>query len=269
MIAQLFGRRRHLFEFHEQPWFPEVWRDLFRAGLGRSFVLLGLSRPMADVVSRFLRTVRPDEVLDLCSGSGELSADVFRRAVEAAEIDDCALFLSDMFPDARRWAEHAPAAHHCHEPVDVNAIGDESPRARMILNALHHFSADEVRALLATTAESADGFCAVDLAGRSAREVLLTVSVVPIAAAMITAFMHRPLRARNLFWGVFVPIIPFVAVFDGVVSILRGHTVEELQSITAELSDTFVWEIGRTGGGPGSPEMIYVIGVRRRGEGDA
>lgn len=256
-------RRRHLVELHEQPWFPEVWRDLFRAGLGKAFVLFGLSRELARPVARLLELHRPTEVLDLCSGSGECSTDAWRRALAAAEHRRCDLVLSDLFPDRKRWSRAGPEARFVAAPLDARTADADLPRARMMLSALHHFRPEDLRALLADTERTADAFVAVDRAARNWREMLVTVFVVPIAAAFITAFVIRPFRPRNLLWGLLVPVIPLVALVDGVVSNLRSYTVEELRSLTCDASNAFAWEVGQTAGDRRVPRMNYVLGVRR------
>lgn len=259
-------RRRHLIELHEQPWFPEVWRDLFRTGLGKAFVLFGLSRESSRVLAPFLVAHRPAEVLDLCSGSGECSCDVWQRAVSGEDggaLSTCALVLSDLYPNPQRWAASNPANRYVGVPVDARTVGAGLPRTWMMLNALHHFPPAELRAFLCGTATSADGFIAVDRTARNWREMFVTIFVVPIAAAIITAFMIRPFRAYNVLWSLIIPVIPLVALLDGIVSNLRSYTVEELRSLIAECPSSFAWEVDVTPGGRGVPPMTYIIGTRR------
>ncbi len=259
-------RRRHLVELHEQPWFPDVWRDLFRAGLGKAFVLFGLSRETSRVLAPFLVSHRPADVLDLCSGSGELSCDVWRRALSGENgvaLSGCDLVLSDLYPAPRRWAMFHPAPRHIDLPFDVRTMGAGLPRTWMMLGSLHHFRPAELRDILSRTATSADGFIAVDRNARNWREMFMTIFVVPIAAAIITAFLIRPFKARNVLWGLLIPVIPLVAFLDGIVSNLRSYTVEELRSLARECPGSFVWEVDVSPGGQGVPPMIYLIGTRR------
>lgn len=261
-------RRRHLIELHEQPWFPEVWRDLFRTGLGKAFVLFGLTRETSRVLAPFLVTHQPREVLDLCSGSGECSCDVWQRAlseVEGGAQPACTLVLSDLYPDMQRWAESSPASRFVQAPVDARAIGDDLPRTWMMLNALHHFAPSELRAFLRGTARSADAFIAVDRAARNWREMFITIFVVPVAAAIITAFVIRPFRLSNVLWSLIIPVIPLVALIDGIVSNLRSYTVEELRGLIAECPSSFAWEVDVSPGGRGVPRMTYIIGTRVHG----
>ena len=252
-------------ELHEQAWFPQVWRDLFRAGLGKAFVYFGLSRELSRGLSRFLDVARPTEVLDLCSGSGEVSVDAWRCAQAGREQRPAALILSDLFPDVLSWSQYSREAGFIASTVDVRRLRDSAlPRARMMLNSLHHIGPDELLELLQETADCADGFFAADRNARNWREMLLTVSAVPIAAAFITSFVIRPFKLRNILWGLLIPVIPLVALIDGLVSNFRSYTVEELQALVDNAPSTFTWEVGETPGHRGVPAMTYVIGVRRQ-----
>lgn len=259
-------RRRHLIELHEQPWFPETWRDLFRAGLGKAFVLFGLSRECARAVDRFLEHHRAAEMLDLCSGSGELSADTVRRANESGRFPRCTLVMSDLYPDRPRWTTHQETSGFVEAPLDYRSIRSDLPRTWMMLNALHHLRPEELREFLRHAADAADAVVMIDRDARNWREMFMTILVVPLAAAFITAFMVRPFRPRNLLWGLVVPVIPLVALVDGLVSNLRSYTVAELERVVEDLGASFTWEIGRTPGGEGVPPMTYIFGFRAAGD---
>lgn len=262
-------RRRHLIELHEQPWFPATWRELFRAGLGKSFVMFGLSREFSRALDRFFARHPAAELLDLCSGSGELSADTVRRANESGEYRRCALVFSDLYPDPQQWAARAGQGGFIERPVDYRAIDPALPRTWMMLNALHHLRPDELREFLRNAASNAEGFIAVDRDARNWREMFVTLFAVPLAAAFITAFMLRPFRARNLLWGLLVPVIPLVALLDGLVSNLRSYTVAELEQMVEDREAAFTWEVGRTPGGDGVPPMTYIFGYRNEPGGRA
>lgn len=259
-------RRRQLIELHEQPWFPEAWRHLFCTGLGRAFVMFGMSREISLALAPFVARQRPAEVLDLCSGSGECSVDAWAHIPEDEARRRCTLVLSDLYPDPAAWTRLGPSTRFVDAPVDALALGDDLPRTRIMLNSLHHFTPRELSALLRSTASTADGFLAVDRSARNWREMLITVLVVPAASALITAFALRPLRVSNLLWGLLIPVIPLVALFDGVVSNLRSYTVEELRQLVEGIPGPLTWEIGQTPGGKGSPPMIYIMGTRPRAE---
>jgi hypothetical protein len=55
----------------------------------------------------------------------------------------------------------------------------------------------------------------------------------------------RPFQWSRLLWTYVIPIIPFVLLFDGVVSCLRTYGSRELKELTEELSgEEYQWETG-------------------------
>ena len=66
-------------------------------------------------------------------------------------------------------------------------------------------------------------------------------------------------------WGLLIPVVPLMALFDGIVSNLRTYTVEELAAFTREIDvPGFVWEVGAVDM-PGVPlKATCVFGYRNR-----
>jgi len=60
----------HLFEFGDQPWFPQALRDAETAYLAVGYRLLPLARLWAERISTVVDPGEPVEIVDLCSGSG-------------------------------------------------------------------------------------------------------------------------------------------------------------------------------------------------------
>ncbi|HFE43939.1 MAG TPA: hypothetical protein ENJ18_00390 [Nannocystis exedens] len=264
-----FLKRRQFLELHEQAWFPKIWRHLFRAGLGKAFVIFGFPAEISRVLSLFLDEQQPPCLLDLCSGSGELSAHAWRQACSTGgNTAKCRLLLSDLYPEIELWSDLNPNIHFVPDSVDITNIettnlDEDCTHTRMTLNSLHHFPPAELRSLLDTTANSCRGFIAIDRDARNLREMLITIFIVPLAAAWITAFMLRPFRLQNVLWSLIIPVIPLVALFDGIVSNLRSYTTTELHELCQEnCPPSFEWRVGTTPGGHGAPPLVYIIGSR-------
>ena len=261
-------RRYHLIELHEQPWFPASWRRLFQSGIGQAIRTLGALDEVAESFERFLDRICPSTVLDLCSGSGEAVVSLWKRITpKSSPAERPRLTLSDLYPHEPAYAalkaSHPGLVDFYPEPVDALDPPADAPRVRTMFDSLHHFRPDQVREILRKASESADGFAAFEITGRTWKNMLMTVFCLPFGAAFITAFLVRPVRPRNLIWGLLLPVIPLVAVFDGLVSNLRTYTVEELEEITRSIaSPDFSWEIG-TARIPGTPlRSTYIYGWR-------
>jgi hypothetical protein len=61
-----------------------------------------------------------------------------------------------------------------------------------------------------------------------------------------------------------IPILPLFILWDGVISVLRTYTVEELNSMILQLkgNDQFNWEVGIAKGKP--VEVGYLLGIPRK-----
>jgi hypothetical protein len=84
--------------------------------------------------------------------------------------------------------------------------------------------------------------------------------LIPIATWLFVPF-RRPFRWSRLLWTYLIPVIPFVLLFDGVVSCLRAYSLGELQDMTREIeSSGYRWEVGEKAGGFFRVRITYLIG---------
>jgi len=98
--------------------------------------------------------------------------------------------------------------------VDAAALPHELSGFRTIFTSLHHFTPDEALAILQHAAD-------------------------------LTAPFARPFRISRIFWTYFIPVIPFVLVFDGVISCLRAYSKKELSLLAAQVkAENWLWQVG-------------------------
>ncbi len=87
---------------------------------------------------------------------------------------------------------------------------------------------------------------------------VLSLCLAPLAAVVFTPFV-RPFRWSRLLWTYVPPVLPCVALVDGVVSCLRTYTPSELRTLTEGL-DAYVWEAGETFPAYSPVPVTYLIG---------
>jgi hypothetical protein len=93
--------------------------------------------------------------------------------------------------------------------------------------------------------------------------------LIPIATWLFVPF-RRPFRWLRLLWTYLIPVIPFVLLFDGLVSCLRAYSVGELRDMTSGLkSRGYRWEIGEKAGGWLPLRITYLIGRPQKLAADA
>src|SRR2546423_9137314 len=95
-IAMILSRL-HLFELEDQPWFPDLIRDLATDYLCFIQATFHLHRPIVPLLGEALRTSGHRQVVDCCSGGGGPVLEV-QKALAAAGLETHVI-LTDRFPN--------------------------------------------------------------------------------------------------------------------------------------------------------------------------
>jgi hypothetical protein len=263
-------RRHHLFEFNDSPWAPVALRETVIEALSRTLawgrILQGVVAPFRE----FLEATGANEVLDLCSGAGGPAA-ILARELTRAGTRPPRFLMTDLQPHPEAWArireEHPGVIDFVAEPVDATRIPPSlgAGRARIVINALHHFPPDLAGAIVRGACEGSPGVFIAEGFERS------PLRFAPFAAAGIPALLANPVLSPRhriakalLTW--FTPTALAVAMWDGIVSTMRVYTEAELREMVAPLGDAFRWEYGTWDFAPmGRPYYFYGVRVNRDG----
>ncbi|KAK8014112.1 hypothetical protein PG990_007408 [Apiospora arundinis] len=166
--------------------------------------------------------------------------------------------MTDLHPHPEAWAAAASQSQHLtYEPNPVDASNapaslikryksqKDAPGGRIfrLFNlAFHHFDDNLARAILKNTVETGDAIGIFEMQDRSLASVVtcaLFGLFIPLIAPVL--YWWAPWR---LFWVYIIPIVPFVLVFDGLVSSIRTRTPEEVEVLLRTCgADTTDWEI--------------------------
>ena len=236
-------KRRQLFEWADLPW----WLPMFR-------------RLLTDFLQLYVRVIRPydayadrmaaaiaatDRVVDLCSGAGgpwpALAEDLRRRTGRALRVT-----LTDTAPDPeilQRFAGEDGVTFHP-DPVDARAVPRDLAGARMLFNALHHFPPDEAQAILQDAVRARQPVLSFDILRRTVRD-LIPMIFAWVHVLLLTPWV-RPFSWTRLLLTYVFPVAPITIAWEGVVSILRCYTPEELLAMAASVDggDTYTWSAG-------------------------
>lgn len=239
--------RMQLVEWNDLAATPAPLRDLIVETLSRSLrwgrMLRGLVEPFRD----FLAAAGTDEVLDLCAGAGGparvLAGELASRGAAPR------FLLTDLFPRPEAWreaaAEHPGVIDHVDAPVDATAIPPAlaAGRARMVINAFHHFPPPLARAILADAVAGSRG---IFISEALVRNPLRFAAFAPVG---LPALFAEPILASRdrlakalLIWG--SPIALAASTWDGLVSTMRIYEEVDLREMVAPLGDRFVWTYG-------------------------
>lgn len=171
--------------------------------------------------------------------------------------------LTDIAPHVAAWTAAAKRSAHLHfvsAPVDAAAAppdllsglalssrdhdtGSQPKQVfRLFSLAFHHFPDTLARAILADTLRSSAGFAVLELQARSAASLLTVLLIGPLLWLVAPVFFWRD--PGFLFFTYVVPVIPFVVVFDGLVSSLRTRTGEEVGRMVEDVWQEMEGEAG-------------------------
>ncbi|MCR5888839.1 hypothetical protein LRS06_13910 [Hymenobacter sp. J193] len=97
-------------------------------------------------------------------------------------------------------------------------------------------------------------------AGKHWLEVLLALTLLPVAQLCITPFI-RPFSFSRLFFTYGLPLIPLCTIWDGCVSLLRLYPPDALLALArrADPAGAYHWQAGKVRHSWG-PQVTYLVG---------
>ena len=248
-----------LFELEDKPWLPVPIRD---AATDYLRFLIELVRPYHAVVDHLdeaLRHCGEVQIIDLCSGGGGPWLGL-QGALQARGLS-VQVCLTDRYPNLEAWQRLQQLSqgliNFVVESVDAQQVPPYLKGFRTIFSSFHHFSPDEALAILQNAVDQHEGIAIFEAVQRHPWVILLAC-LNPFIVLLLTPFI-RPFRWSRLFWTYVIPAVPFVVLFDGIISFLRSYAVTELQELSRKLSGSkFYWDTGTARGG--LLPVTYLIG---------
>ena len=255
--------RLRLFEFEDLPWFPAVVRAGMMDYLHFMISALGTYRPIVPVLAQGLSRTAQTHLLELGAGAGGGTETVL-RALRAHGQPEATSTFTDLYPQPAAWADAARRTQGIidYEPLPVNALAVPAHLRgfRTLFSAFHHFPPAAATAILRDAVRANTGIGVFEGAGKHWVEVLLAVTVLPVAQLLLTP-LFRPFRLSRLVFTYVIPLIPLCTIWDGVVSVLRMYSPDELLALAraADPDGTFAWQAGRKRHWWG-PQVTYLVG---------
>ena len=257
-------RRRQFFEFHERSWFPSFLRNEITDALQTGLNILKPYAPIVPMLQCVLDSTETCRIVDLCSGGGGPWLDISQALRGGSRIFE--IQLTDKYPNLMAFEimKAAPGNHitFCADPVDATNARRDLTGFRTIFSSFHHFPPEEALAILQDAVDAHQCIAVFEVTRRAASTICL---MIPWA---FLAFLYtpwiRPFRWSRVIWTYVIPLIPFVLLFDGVISCLRTYRPHELREIIAKLSEAdYHWQVGEHSGGSVQMPITYLIGRRQ------
>ena len=255
-------RRRQLVELEDLAWWPRAVRDGGTDWLAFMANRTGAFTACAPRIRAAMEATGTREVLDLCSGSGGPWPTLQPELARSGPAD---VLLSDLYPNADAAAAALGRGVRYHpSPVDATNVPEELGGVRTMFNAFHHFPPDRARALLADAVRQRRGVAIFESV--NSRIAGLAAMPLQIPAILLCTPFVRPFRVSRILLTYAVPLVPFMVMFDGVVSFLRLYLEDDLRELvrTVPGADTYDWDIGTTRAYGLPVRMTHLVGVPKR-----
>lgn len=241
-------RRVHLVELHELRWFPRVWRDLLTDVM--SYFAEGFRpyHPVSDKLWTAMQACGQNSIVDLCSGAGK-SALTAAEEIAARHRVEVNVALTDKFPNLEAFRRAAEQSHGkvtvVDQPVDATDVPHEIDGFWTMFTSFHHFRESEARRILANAVRKRRGIGVFEYTERNILIWGPALLAMPLFIWLATPFV-RPFSWRRVLWTNLLPVVPFLAAWDGLVSCLRTYSPTELLALTPEPTPIgYRWESGR------------------------
>jgi hypothetical protein len=248
-------RRLHLFEFGDQPWFPHLLRDAETGYIAAAYRRFPLPRIWAERIATVLHPGEPALILDLCSGSGGAMPLILEELEKLGY--PARATLTDLYPNPKS-ASHPRIVWRA-DAVDATQVPAHLTGVRTMFSAFHHFRPNAAKAIVKDAFDRRRAICIFE-SGSGTTFGVATMILVPAAVLVMMPFA-RPFRWAWLVFTYLIPLIPLIVFWDGIVSMLRIYSPEQMRKMTEDLqAPDYAWEIGRikARGIPGG--LPYLIG---------
>lgn len=238
--------RLHLFEWEDQTWFPEAFRNFITDHL--SFHVSRIYVDVIPLIVKVLKSTGDRRIVDLCSGGGgPLLA--LEPALSQSMGEQVAITLSDFYPNIDAFeaakASSAGAIDYIRESVDATNCPESLAGMRTMFTALHHFKPEKAREILADAAAKRVPIGIFEPQERSLGAFILLPAVVFVGSFLLTPFLPRLTLARIIFTYC-IPLMPLFFTWDAIVSCLRTYSPRELNALTRQIAaENYQWETGK------------------------
>ena len=176
--------------------------------------------------------------------------------------------LSDLYPNKEGCSytinNSKAEITYLNESIDALNVPKEHEGLRTIFNGFHHFREKDAVAILSDAVQNKVPIAIFD--GDPNRLVGCLLVVFFFLPLFLMMPFVRPFSWSRLFFTYIIPFVPLVVLFDGIVSMLRVYSPEELHELVKKTDDssTYDWQIG-VKPIPKSPLGIsYLVGIPKK-----
>ena len=258
-------KRIHLFEFTDLSWYPQILRRVQTDYLQFVATRGSGQKNLIPLLVKAMQQSGTTEIVDLCSGgTGPWMRlqEQFKQAGWLVRIK-----LTDKYPNPealQKWSgSPRTGMEYLPEPVDAMKVPHHLKGMRTLFEGFHHFKPEQARSILQDAVESrvAIGIFEVSLKPPLGWFLLLFAPMMTIVSYLLITPLITPRTWSRFFWTYLVPVVPLATCWDGIISLLRVYSQQELKELTNPLQvKSYIWEIGQASTGTPIFEYTYLVG---------
>jgi hypothetical protein len=258
-------RRIHLFEFTDQPWYPQTFRRMQTDYLQFVVTRGAGHQNLIPLFKKALEQAGTDEIVDLCSG-GTGPWLRLQAQLKAAGLP-VTVKLTDKYPDPEameKWqAASRQGIEYLAEPVDATKVPPDLKGMRTLFEGFHHFKPEQARSILQDAVENRTAIAVFEasLPPRTGPLILLLSPLMTLLGYFFATPFIKPVTFSRLLFTYLLPVVPLATIWDGMVSFLRVYSLKELQELTEPLQgENYTWEMGQASTGTPLFVFTYLVG---------
>jgi hypothetical protein len=237
-----------LFEFEDKHWLPKNIREGMTDYLRFILNTGNFYEPVSPLIVQLLKETLSAQVIDLCSGGGG-TVEQIQKNIEQEYQRSVPFVLTDQFPNinAYEFLEKKTAGKISYISVPVNSASVDSrfTGVRTIFSAFHHFDNSTGKQVIKNAVEAKQAIGIFDGGDKNIFIILAIIMLHPIVFILFTPFF-RPFKWNRLLFTYIIPVIPLFTIWDGIVSITRLYSPQQLLSMATCIDGTgYCWKAGK------------------------
>ena len=229
-----------LFEFEDKTWLPAIIREGMTDYLRFILNSGNFYEPASPLIMQLLQQTSAIQVIDLCSGGGG-TIEQIQKNLQQQYQQEVKFVLTDKFPNINAYQfiqnNTGGKVDYIALPVDAAKVDPSLKGVRTIFSAFHHFDKATAREVIQNAVDDKQAIGVFDGGDKNIFIILAIIILHPIIIILCTPFF-RPFKWSRLLFTYIIPLIPLFTVWDGIVSIARLYTPQQLLDIANSVDST-------------------------------
>lgn len=238
--------RIHAFEFEDQKWFPVSIRNYGTDFLQFVTNKFDFYKGIAPLLTEAMNASGHKDIMDLASGGGGGWMSLTKHLQK--DIPDLKITLTDYYPNLRAFERTKNQNPQLYRFVDRSVDARDVPKDlsgfRTQFLSFHHFRAEDALKILQNAVDSNASIGIFEGQKRDVSHFIKNM-LSPVSVIITTPFI-RPFKIGQILFTYIIPIVPLFVLWDGVISVLRTYSVQEMNELISKVdgNEKYEWKVG-------------------------